>query len=320
MSQIGPNEVFKTQGQPTITYVKRENGKYEKQLSDAIDSKGIICVLTGPSKTGKTTLYTEVVRSKTLEPLIIRCHNNLTSHDVWKIALEKVNFERIRESSATKETTKRLEGKLGGKIGWSWLAGLVGEVTTGISSNDGEGKIREKILANPQPTHLIPILQNMPYLLIVEDFHYLNQDVQKTVFQQWKAFIDSEVSVVVVGTTHHASDLAYANKDLIGRYTQVNLGNWELEDLKKIPIKGFSYLKRALPQSVMSLIARESVGLPIIAQCVSLQIILNEPQEKKELVYTKQSGLDALHDVAVNRFGAFSSIHDRLIRGPRSII
>ena len=97
MAKLHPNEVFKTQGQPTVTYVERENGKYERLLSNSIDSKGIISLLTGPSKTGKTTLYTEIINKKKLEPLIIRCDNTLTSKDVWKIALEQVNFERLRE-------------------------------------------------------------------------------------------------------------------------------------------------------------------------------------------------------------------------------
>ena len=293
MSLLEPNEVFKTQGQPTITYVKRENGRYEKQLGDSIDSKGIICVLTGPSKTGKTTLYTQVVRSKELEPLVIRCHDKLSANDVWKIALEKVNFERIRESSVTKEKVHRLDGKIGSKIGWSWLAGLVGEVSVGTSTKNGEAQIRQKILANPQPSHLIPILKNIPYILVVEDFHYLTVAVQKTVFQQWKSFIDNEISVVVVGTTHHASDLAYANKDLIGRYTQIDLSNWKKDDLKKIPIKGFAYLEQEIAISICNLIAKESAGLPIITQNVSLQLLLNV-KGKKSSTLSNQKGFQIL--------------------------
>lgn len=66
------------------------------------------------------------------------------------------------------------------------------------------------------------------------------------------------------------------------------------------------------------LISKESEGLPLITQCLSLQLLLNQPEDDRETVFTKQNGFDALHNVAVNRCGAFSSIHDRLIRGPRS--
>lgn len=322
MTKLTSTEVFRTQGQPTVTYVKRESGKFEKQLSDTLESGGMICLLTGPSKTGKTTLYTEVAKGKKMEPLVVRCHRELRAKDIWKIALEKVNFERIREFSIAKEKTKLLEGKVGGKIGWSWLAGLIGEVKTGIASQDSDSTVRENILGDPQPSHLVPILQNLPYLFILEDFHYLSIDVKKTLFQQWKSFVDNEVSVIVVGTTHHASDLAYANRDLIGRYTQIDLSNWSIDDLLSIPKQGFGYLKIDIQENLLKLIAKESVGLPIISQAVSLQLILNkktlEFDNKDENIFSRQNIFDALNGVAVTRFGGFSSIHDRLIRGPRS--
>ena len=322
MKKLTPTEIFRVQGQPTVTYVKRENGKFEKQLSDSFESGGMICLLTGPSKTGKTTLYAEVAKEKKLESLVVRCNDELFAKDIWKIALEKVNFERIRESSITKEKTKLLEGKIGGTIGWSWLAGLLGEVKTGVSSKDSAATIREKILADPQPSHLVPILKNLPYLFVLEDFHYLSSHVKKTVFQQWKSFVDNEVSVIVVGTTHHASDLAYANRDLIGRYTQIDLSNWSIDDLFSIPKQGFEYLKINIQEYILRLIAKESVGLPLIAQAVSLQLVMDnkalELKNKDEEIFSRQNIFNALNEVALNRFGAFSSIHNRLIRGPRS--
>ena len=322
MMKLKPSEVFKTQGQPTITYVQREDGKYEKRLSDSLDSGGTICLLTGPSKTGKTTLYTEVLIKKKMEPLVVRCHSELRAQDAWRIALEKVNFQRIRESSSTKEKTKSLEGKIGGRIGWPWLAGLIGEVKTGISAKDNDAIIREKILADPEPAHLVPILKNLPYILVVEDFHYLKKNVQKTIFQQWKAFVDNEVSVIVVGTTHHAADLAYSNRDLIGRYTQIDLSSWLIEDLVRIPTLGYDYLEINIEESKLKIIARESVGLPLITQSVSLQLILDAKQnltdKNNKSIITKTHVFEALYNVASMKFSAFSAIHDRLIRGPRS--
>ncbi len=62
MSQkINVRDIFKSLGVPTATYVRREDGKYERELANALDAKGKLCLLTGPSKTGKTTLYTRVL-------------------------------------------------------------------------------------------------------------------------------------------------------------------------------------------------------------------------------------------------------------------
>lgn len=51
------SEVFKSTGEPTVTYVERDQGKYENVLSDGIDGRGQLCLVIGRSKTGKTTLY-----------------------------------------------------------------------------------------------------------------------------------------------------------------------------------------------------------------------------------------------------------------------
>lgn len=231
------NEVFKTQGQPTLTYVNRNNGEFEDKLANAIDSKGLLCLLTGPSKTGKTTLCTKVANAKKLEILQVRCHANLSPSELWRCALEKVNFERVKEVQSQLESSVNSGAELSGNIGWKWLAGLSGKFSTGISSTKTESEIRDKILAEANPDHLLPILKKLPVLFVVEDFHYLLPETQTEVFQQWKTFIDNEVSIIVIGTTHHAADIAFSNKDLIGRIAHIELGRWEQKDLETIAKK-----------------------------------------------------------------------------------
>jgi predicted AAA+ superfamily ATPase len=88
-------DVFKSLGVPSTTYVHRESGRYEKELLDAINSKGKLALLTGPSKTGKTTLYSRVLRDANIEPLVVRCDTDLSPEEFWRQALERVNFERV---------------------------------------------------------------------------------------------------------------------------------------------------------------------------------------------------------------------------------
>ena len=55
------SEIFKTIGTPGVTYVERNKGKYEFELTSSLNIPGTLCLLTGPSKTGKTTLYNKVI-------------------------------------------------------------------------------------------------------------------------------------------------------------------------------------------------------------------------------------------------------------------
>jgi ABC-type thiamine transport system ATPase subunit len=83
---------------------------------------------------------------------------------------------------------------------------------------------REVVRTSLGAKHLIPLLKSLPLQLIVEDFHYLDEEVKTEIFQQWKAFVDEGVSVLVVSTTHHAIDIARANSDLTGRTRFIDLG------------------------------------------------------------------------------------------------
>lgn len=159
-------------------------------------------------------------------------------------------------------------------------------------------------------------------MLVVEDFHYLDPTVLRTLFQQWKVFVDEEISVVVAGTTHHAVDLAYANKDLVGRLTHIDATIWKKDDLAKIAYQGFGYLKLIVNPSIVETIASESVGLPIVMQATCLQLMsrlnITEPSDEfRTPDVTQTDAFDALNRVALDKFGAFESVYDRLARGLR---
>ena len=55
------NEVFVAGGQPSVTYVQREELHIERQLGRAIAMPNHIVSLSGPTKTGKTVLCRRVL-------------------------------------------------------------------------------------------------------------------------------------------------------------------------------------------------------------------------------------------------------------------
>jgi hypothetical protein len=315
-------DIFKTQGKPSVTYVSPSSGHYESMLRTAIENRGTLCLVTGPSKTGKTTLVSKVAEQCELELIQIRCDDKLTPEEFWRRALEAVNFDRLAQRKNGNKHGAGLGAKLIGSIGWKWLAGLSGEFSTSVSSEQTEEQMRERILAKPSPHHLIPILKQLAALLVVEDFHYLTDDVKTTIFQQWKVFTDEEVSVVILGTTHHACDLAYANKDLIGRISKIELTSWLASDLMEILRKGCDALNVALPDAIIRLIADESVGLPIVTQAVALELFRTKDIQESQraplnIAVTKAPVYEVFHEVAKSKYGSFELAYERIIAGLR---
>lgn len=319
--RISISDLFSGFGVPQQTYVAQENGLYETQLMQGIKELGTLCLVTGSSKTGKTTLYHKVLDSVSKTPLIIRCDSTVDSNEFWKRPLEAINFSVLKEIHVGNTSETQTNGKIGGKIGWEWLAGLIGEVSLGLKKGKTETEVREAIISKPSPNHLIPLLKNTNATLVVEDFHYLDTKTQKEIFQQWKVFIDEGVSVIVVGTTHHGVDLAYANPDLVGRIQQIDLMRWSKDDLNEIGTKGFNELGIEPPLTVINLISGESAGLPIITQQACGQLFVDKNifdfKIGDQINFVKNDAFDALHHVAINRYKQFESWYTRLTTGPR---
>lgn len=314
-------DVFKTVGQPTVTYVKRDSGSLEQLLNSALNESGQLCLVTGPSKTGKTTLYREVLSQRGELPLVVRCDSKMSADQVWLRALEEVDFDRVQ--SRTKATITRIgaEVEAGGKLSWAWLAETTARFKGLLSRELQDSEIRSKVLAAPGPDLLIPILKDTVYTLVVEDFHYLADEEKVALFQQWKRFVDQEVSVLVLSTTHRSVDIANSNKDVIGRIAHVDVGHWDVKDLELIARKGLEHIRIGIDPDLRSLIASEAVGLPIIVQQVCLGLFPNKNYvdeiDRKKLKIDKHAVERSLHQVARVKYQQFDPYYATLIRGPR---
>lgn len=316
------SDVFRDVGQPTITYVERNQGKYERDLRSSLNSGGQLALITGPSKTGKTTLYKRVLHQLNLTPLIVRCDDSLSADDFWKRGLERAGATQLASREKSTEHNANVNLEAGGRGGWRFIAELFAKAGMDIGVSASDTEIRQAILAIPNPSTLLPILKATGFVLIIEDFHYLRDDVKTVIFQQWKNFIDDEISIAVVGTTHRAVDIAYANKDLVGRINQIDVGRWETEDLKQIVTKGFVHLEINCPSRIRNFIATESVGLPIITQQVCLDIFLNRGIEYSKDAKTvdnitfNEAG-KSLNHVAQSRYAQLEHHYSVITRGPR---
>ena len=87
-----------------------ERLELEDTLKSALD-QGKLCLLVGPSKTGKTVLHTKVLEELGKRRVLVRCHIGMTPNELWSAALEhlRVSFVTTRAESdtATNSTTHK---------------------------------------------------------------------------------------------------------------------------------------------------------------------------------------------------------------------
>lgn len=322
MSRLDLNEVFPTVGKPTVTYIERDDGAPERKLRASLQTPGQICMLTGPSKLGKTSLYQQVIPTLRREPLIIRCSSKLDHKNFWASALERLDFSRLAERS--RAWGLKTEGTIGvgGEAGWKWLSAVMPNLNLKLSADGNISNKRQFAQAELSAAHLIPLLKDMPLQLIVEDFHYLDSEVKKEIFQQWKSFVDEGVSVLVVSTTHHSNELFSANSDLSGRTRVLDIGQWRREDLAKIVKAGLDYLGIKNGEAIRQYVATESVGVPIITQqiCFDFASGLNLDRSGNDVRknYHPEHIKPNVRNVAKEFYFSFERDYERLVEGPRS--
>jgi AAA domain len=319
MSKVSVFDVFRPQGQPHVTYVHRDQGAFERKLGNALDSAGTLCFLTGPSKSGKATLYSRVAEDKNRKIVRVRCSQSLDITEIWKVVLEEINYERVVENSKTKKRNVGGTGEVEGNIFLSIFAGLKGKAGVSIESEASDSEQSEYIRSNPATQHIIPLLKSQSAMLVIEDFHYLKANVLEDLFEQLKSFVDSQLSVVLVGVAHHVIDIIYSNKDLLGRILHIELGAWKPADLREIARKGFEYLHISYNDIILDLISNESVGLPILTQSISQEICLSKNITDRDTInrfiqIDEKDVYMCLNRVAVERYSAFSETYDRLTR------
>lgn len=306
---------------PPDTYIPQNSGQYETELKQGILEEGTLCLVTGSSKTGKTSLYRRVLDQLGRTPIRVSCNASLKPEEFWSHPLERLDFSRLKSKETGSTITLGGTTSGSGSLGWEWLGKITATVTATASKADAEKEVKEAILAKPSPSHLIPLLKQSNAVLVVEDFHYLTEETQREIFQQWKLFTDNEISVIVVGTTHHGVDLANANADLVGRIRHIELGRWSDSDLQSIALRGLKKLSVVGPSEIASLISKESAGLPILVQQACAQLFhdrnLQEWNSEDPIKFSTDDAKRALHHVAVQRYKAFESWYNKLVYGPR---
>ncbi|SAI57300.1 Uncharacterised protein [Bordetella trematum] len=112
---------------------------------------------------------------------------------------------------------------------------------------------------------MIAALQSVDFRkrIVLEDFHYLDQQVQRDFAVELKAFHEaSDITFVIVGVWLEDNRLIVYNGDLTGRVISVNADRWSVEELREVIDVGGALLGvsfDAVFTAALIILARESV-------------------------------------------------------------
>lgn len=219
----------------------------ERPLVDETFTKGLQknkhIIVYGASKQGKTSLTNKHL-SET-DYIKVNCSPSSSSLDIYNSIARQLDIEILESYEAT--TTVGGEAKVGlkAKVRIPFFGGADAETEAIISTGKENGKSFKVIdfnLALAQDLSELLKSVNFEKRIILENFHYLNEDVQKQLAIDLRIFEDYNILFIVLGIWREKNRLAQFNGDLLDRVIEVPVEPWEREDLKRIVEEGLPLL------------------------------------------------------------------------------
>lgn len=301
-------EVFAPGGMPSVTYVGREHLQLEDKIERAVARGFSFNVITGPTKSGKSVLCHKVLDRARLVTMEGGQASDAT--EFW----EQLSH-RLRIAAGVTETDKESE-VLGGEISAGWKLGALLTLKSKAELNSGRDKARQYQTA--LKIACIDAMLNSNAILLIDDFHYLDQPTQKEVIQSFKAPVMKGLNVFLLAVPHRAFDPITVENEVEGRFKHIPIPTWEMSDLEDIAKLGFPALNVTCPADVVTEMAKQASRNPLLMQEICAELCLENGVKRTQETCIELDGSrlpNAYKEIAESKgFPKF----ERLRKGPQA--
>lgn len=275
-------QVFVPGGLPSVTYNPRESLGLEERVRDYLDERHKILSLSGPTKSGKTVLLRRVVRN----PIWLSGGSIASPEDFWSSVVDKLGAYTDESAETNKsETTEDTSGIRGG-AGVPKVAYVEGSKTGAVGTTSGRTRVQSR--ARPPIRVAMDELRDGDTPVVVDDFHYIDPEVQLTIVRNLKELVFDGLPVIFASVPHRAYDAVRVEKEMTGRVEQLPIKFWSEDELRGIAMQGFEALNVTAADELVIRLARESFQSPHLMQDFCLQLskangIRERSSERREL-------------------------------------
>ncbi len=234
------NQVYGVSNELIETYIERP--KVDKLFLEGLQKNKHI-IIYGASKQGKTSLTNKHLTEE--EYIKVNCSPTSTTLDLFNSIVRQLNVEILETTEITNTIGGEIKVGLKAKIRIPLLGGADAETETTGKKEKETGKSYKTIDFNlALAQDLSELLRNINFnkRIILENFHYLDEDVQKQLSIDLRIFEDYNILFIILGIWREKNRLAQFNGDLLDRVIEVPVEPWEKDDLKKIITEGLPLL------------------------------------------------------------------------------
>jgi hypothetical protein len=309
-------DVFTPNDVPTITYVERATHKLEDRLSDAMAIPKMIISLSGPSKSGKTVLVNKVFERENL--IAVSGASIKKPDDLWDRVLDWMDVPSERTAKTGSVLKGELGAQAGGKLGIPFVAEGKADAQAKIGADRATGPDQKFQTRGLQ--QVVKEIAGSSFTVFVDDFHYIDKEVQKDLGRQIKEAAEAGVRICTASVPHRSDDVVRSNPELRGRVAAIDTDYWSETELAQIGHLGFRELNIDIANPVLERMTGEAFGSPQLMQAICLNFCLEQGIKKMRPTYERLDiDLLTMDDVfeRTSTQTDFSSLVSALHSGPK---
>lgn len=311
-------DVFGTSRDVPKTYVVRQKVD-QTFLNDVTRTKHI--VLFGGSKQGKSCLRKHALKAD--DSIVIQCHREATKAAIYEMILKQagiaVEVSNTKTLSGGVKLTAKIEAE--GKI--PIIAKAKGEGGAEASGEFSKEKVTKTLDLDPEdPNEVARVLNESGFskLIVLEDFHYLEPDIQQSFAFDLKVFHEvSNLVFVIVGVWLEANRLTLYNGDLSGRISNINVDEWPDDNLREVIAAGEALLNIGFSDDVIKAIVGGCQGNVGVLQELCFRICeakdIWQTCDERTVINDIKFVVDALSQIAQDQAGRYRTFLSKFADG-----
>jgi hypothetical protein len=242
-------EVFGVSAKPVQSYVERD--EVDTRFREALASDKQVIVY-GSSKQGKTALVSKHLPYE--KHILVSLTPKTNVLDIYQTILSKGGVRIV--AGAIEKNSSESNVSLGTKVKAQLplFGGAEASAQGGVKAGSGAETKYEEVPINLElPQHVADLLVRMGSRkwVILENFHYLNEDTQKQLAFDLRAFQELGLRFVVLGVWREKNRMAQFNGDLLDRIIEVPVEPWTSQDFRRVVVEGSKVLNVAFSPALI---------------------------------------------------------------------
>jgi hypothetical protein len=265
MSRLKLIDVFTPTGNPTYTYVQRDDLRYERLLGEWERASTQLASVAGPSKVGKTVLVQRVIGDINL--IAVSGASVRAPDQLWERVLDWWGEPHATTASVSDVETSAESRERNATLG---IAGVGGSHKKGHVATEGTTEVLQATANRRGLPQVVQLFAGTRYAILLDDFHYIPSAIQSDVAQQLKDAASRGVRICIASVPHRADNVVRALPELRGRVLAIDLDYWPRKYLLQIPKLGLPYLNLTVDDASLEMFATEAAGSPQLMQSICL--------------------------------------------------